>query len=301
MEETFIIIDSNKREQFTYEDPSFPFGICEDKYSLFPEKTLPIHWHDSFELDFVQSGSIEFMIDDTAFELVSGEAAFVNMNTLHSARQVSEDNASVAVVVFQPQLFPGGTNGILYQKNIKQIIESGIQGFKVGASSESGKQILDILTFFSTIDKGLPGYELVIMEKISRLWFLLQQYFYGTQSFIRSDKFALFRAEEMKQMLIYIQEHYAEKISIKELAKNANISRTECFIRFRQYMNTTPNGYITDYRLLQSEKMLQTTNNNIADIATYCGFSSQSYFCKLFKQKYSHTPLAYRNISQQEF
>ena len=95
-------------------------------------------------------------------------------------------------------------------------------------------------------------------------------------------------------MLVYIQEHYAEKIRISELAGAAGIGRTECFTLFKQYVNTTPNEYMNDYRLALAANLLQITSMDIASIALDCGYASQSYFGVQFRKKYGKPPLAYR-------
>lgn len=98
--------------------------------------------------------------------------------------------------------------------------------------------------------------------------------------------------EELK---LYVQEHYQENFSIDTLAADAHISRSECFRCFKHYTGKTPVEYLNGYRLSAAANLLKSTEKTIAEICNICGFSSQSYFGKLFKQRYGISPLMFRN------
>ena len=57
-------------------------------------------------------------------------------------------------------------------------------------------------------------------------------------------------------MMIYIHEHYTEKITISDLASTAYLSERECFRIFRNYLHTTPTEYI---RSLSPKRSVQIT------------------------------------------
>ena len=87
---------------------------------------------------------------------------------------------------------------------------------------------------------------------------------------------------------------YKSSIKIDELASHAGISRAECFRCFKRYTGKTPIEYLNDYRLSQAANMLITTELSAVEIGLDCGFESQSYFGKLFKENYGATPLRFR-------
>ena len=101
----------------------------------------------------------------------------------------------------------------------------------------------------------------------------------------------------VKQMISYIQEHFADNITIQALTEHAHVSRSECFRSFRRYTGKKPMEYINEYRLLQAAGLLRDTNLSISEVGSSCGFGSSSYFGKLFRKKYGVTPLEYRKES----
>ena len=83
-------------------------------------------------------------------------------------------------------------------------------------------------------------------------------------------------------MMIYIHEHYREKISIPELAAAAYLSERECYRVFHDCLHMTPVEYITTYRLQIACQMLAKGQEPITVISHECGLESSSYFGKVF-------------------
>ena len=52
--------------------------------------------------------------------------------------------------------------------------------------------------------------------------------------------------------------------------------------------------FVNEYRLEMSCQMLLTTELNITEICTACGFNHLSYFSKMFREKFGKTPREYR-------
>lgn len=99
---------------------------------------------------------------------------------------------------------------------------------------------------------------------------------------------------KIKLLMAYIHEHYAEKISIPELAASAYISERECFRVFRECLHMTPAAYIQSYRLQAACQMLARGDRPITFISQACGLGSSSYFGKVFREHTGCSPLEYR-------
>lgn len=143
-----------------------------------------------------------------------------------------------------------------------------------------------------SIPEDAFGYELRMLSMISETWLLLNEYL-SQSSPMRHAK-SVRQTACMKEMLAYIHNEYKSSIKIDELASHAEISRAECFRCFKRYTGKTPIEYLNDYRLSQVANMLITTELSAVEIGLACGFESQSYYGKLFKEKYGVTPLRFR-------
>ena len=96
--------------------------------------------------------------------------------------------------------------------------------------------------------------------------------------------------------MVYIHEHYKEKITIEDIAAQMNISRSECFRCFKRLTNKRPIEYINEYRLLKASQLLSESEKSIFKIYTECGFESASYFGRKFKEVYGIAPVKYRKL-----
>lgn len=287
-----IHIDDSLRENFQFNDASFPFDIGVDCYKNFPSATLPLHWHDFVEFDCVLSGTVSFTVNSEAFTLSPGECLYLNSGVLHTAVQTGDEAADILVIVFRPELLTGGLQGTVHQKYIRPLTGKGIHGCKIDPSRNSGKNLMEALHRMSSIPKGSFGYELQILSMVSEAWLLLNEYL--SQSSTIQQSTSVRQTACMKKMLAYIQNAYKSRIKIDELASHAGISRTECFRCFKRYTGKTPIEYLNDYRLSQAANMLITTELSAVEIGLACGFESQSYFGKLFKENYGVTLLRFR-------
>ena len=100
----------------------------------------------------------------------------------------------------------------------------------------------------------------------------------------------------MQKILRYIEEHYAEDITLADLSKSANISKSECSRCFKLSLNTTPYKYLTEYRLSMAAQLLKTTIEPVGNIAASVGFRQMSHFGKCFREKTGYSPKAYREM-----
>ena len=100
--------------------------------------------------------------------------------------------------------------------------------------------------------------------------------------------------DKIKLLMIYIHEHYREKISIPELAAAAYLSERECYRVFHDCLHMTPVEYITTYRLQIACQMLAKGQEPITVISHECGLGSSSYFGKVFREYAYCSPTEYR-------
>ena len=97
-----------------------------------------------------------------------------------------------------------------------------------------------------------------------------------------------------KTMMIFIQEHYMEKISLEDIAKAGNVGKTLCAKLFKKYVSKTPGEYLIFYRIQKSIELLTDTNMSTTEISYATGFSSASHYTKTFRELMGCTPLKYR-------
>lgn len=96
----------------------------------------------------------------------------------------------------------------------------------------------------------------------------------------------------------YINEHYAEDITLESLSAVTHMNKYYLAHAFKAYKGRSPISYLTQKRLSESMHLLESTNYPVTKIAGMVGYSSQSYFSQAFRTLTGMTPNQYRK--QQE-
>ncbi len=98
----------------------------------------------------------------------------------------------------------------------------------------------------------------------------------------------------LKKACSYINMHYGEKISVRDIAGIAGVSPNHLNYLFQANFGTGPLRYLNDVRMKIARKLLLNRFYNISEVAQLCGFQNVHYFSRAFKLFHSVTPSAYR-------
>lgn len=101
----------------------------------------------------------------------------------------------------------------------------------------------------------------------------------------------------IQKIISYIKQHYQEDISLKKLGELMNYSPNHLQRIFTDVMGVSPQNYLEKVRVDYAKYLLAQEEHTLTDIAYLCGFSSQSYFSKVFKKHTALTPYAFRQKS----
>ncbi len=153
-----------------------------------------------------------------------------------------------------------------------------------------GQPLLDLIELFPTRE-GLP--EWFITQKLPL--FDREGQVYGLCGTLQSYERMLDHPQlPVFQVVEYIRTHYAERLSIPEIAARFGFSQRQLERRFAEAFRASPREYLIRLRVLIASDRLQNTDEPIADIAVDCGFYDHSSFIRHFKRTLGVTPLAYR-------
>lgn len=93
----------------------------------------------------------------------------------------------------------------------------------------------------------------------------------------------------------YMEQHYAENITVSRLAELGYVSPS-CFNRrFKKETGITPIEYLIEIRIKRAKTLLRRKDIPITDIAMRCGFGSSAHFSSCFQSRTGVTPTEYRD------
>ena len=85
----------------------------------------------------------------------------------------------------------------------------------------------------------------------------------------------------------------SEDLTIDFLSRQMNVSRTILYMRLKESLNMSATEFINKIRIDCALKMIHEGEDSVSDIAWKTGFSSPSYFSKIFKKHTGASPASY--------
>ncbi len=92
----------------------------------------------------------------------------------------------------------------------------------------------------------------------------------------------------------YIHSHLNEELSLRELAKLAQLSPYHFGRLFKQSTGLSPHQFVMRQRIAKGRELLAEEYLSIAEIGDQLGFASQSHFTTVFRNLAGTTPSRYR-------
>ena len=95
----------------------------------------------------------------------------------------------------------------------------------------------------------------------------------------------------------YIQEHYAEEISLSRIAEVFNYNSSYLSRIYKQAMREGINEHIIRTRIEAACRLLRGSEISVSEIAAQCGFQTTKYFITVFKRLKGQTPKTWRETN----
>lgn len=292
-----VDVDEQKKQIVSTGTSMFPITAYYNDLDQMPTKEVPWHWHEELEVIYVVKGSVIIGIQNDEFVLDECEGVFINTNTLHSVKKDSEE-CIIYSFVFASSLISGSGESIYEQRFVKPLLSCHeLPCVKLKKEVPWQREAAAcILKAYEEFESDAFGYELLVREQLSHMWYLIvTQALQNQREKAQSETLDIKR---MKIMMEYIRAHYQESISLEAIAKAASISEREALRCFQKTIHDTPISYLLKYRISQAASMLVDSDHTITEISAVCGFEDSSYFAKMFKRHIKQSPRMYRKQMQ---
>lgn len=103
----------------------------------------------------------------------------------------------------------------------------------------------------------------------------------------------------VRKAMTYLDKHYMETISLKDVAHYVGVSKEYLARCFHQEMGITLVIYLNRYRVNRAKALLERGGQSLTEIALEVGFSSSTYFSRVFRQEVGISPSEYERIHKQ--
>jgi AraC-like DNA-binding protein/mannose-6-phosphate isomerase-like protein (cupin superfamily) len=291
-----LLTDATQQELTGHGDFRFPLGIYENTMDRNVLGFVPWHWHEEIQFNYVTKGTMHFTVNSENFVLEEGQGIFVNSGCMHSIKPVNRPDSTYVCIDAAKKLFAAFKGGIIEQKYMTPFVKPAIF-----LDTDSGWQediLRKLKTIFSLFKTKPFAFEVDICSELLAIWSILVK----NNPLGETNEYTTSQEDcgKVKKILTYIHQHYAEKISLDDIAKIIFLSRSECCRFFKKKTNCTIFEYIMEHRINKSIELLQNDHFSVSEVASATGFSTASYFTESFRKYVGCTPKEYRKRREEK-
>lgn len=241
------------------------------------------HFHDFFELYYLESGERHHMINGELYDLSSQNCVIFPPNIMHHSFGDKDVAFKRIVIYFTPDM--------ILSPAIRSHLEGEAHFFSLKNCKRSMINLLMSMINTEVDNDGLFQEE-YLKTLLNHLILTLLRASYTPIKSIPKTR--------TSQAVTYIHEHYAEDISVAGLAELLYISPYHLCREFKRMTGKTIIQYVNLTRVLHAQRMLLETDHNITRISRDTGFSNLTHFNRIFKGITGMSPSQKRNQYRKE-
>jgi len=233
-------------------------------------KMPSMHYHDSYELYYLEAGSREYFVEDKLFSVAAGEFVLIPPGKLH--RTGGEYGLRTLVMFTRPFLEKA------YTPETMERILTCFAHVKLVPREEQQTACRYLLKRLAAAQDDTQ-FALVLgllLEELTRC---------GSPE-IRDDY--------VSGIVEFINHNYAEIDSISQIAEHFYISKYHLCRVFKSAMKLTVIEYLNQIRIRNACHLLESSLYDISHISQLCGFNSVAYFSNVFHKLKGCSPSQYR-------
>ena len=265
-------------------------SVFETDFSTGEYDYVDWHWHEDFQLCMVKKGAVRFQAPGGEAEAGAGEGVFINSRRAHMATPLEKESLYYCIE-FHPALFCREPSGEWYQNwLLPALTEQAPPLLRLGALPAALWEVPALAK------ERAYGFELAIYSRILSYWPEVISLLGKSEP----QEAAAHLDTRLKQILAYLNGHYAEFITLQNVAEEVHLSRSECSRFFKKATGTSLFDYLKEMRIARSLSLVRSTDLSIAQVAQAVGFSGQSYYTQCFRRQCGCTPGEYRRLLQRD-
>ncbi len=245
---------------------------------------FPSHYHPAFEAIFVFDGSTRLITDTGTFDLSAGDIALVSSLVIHGYS--STEKSETCTVLFENKAFSDVENFIPVNSKQQVIVLKNIDSYLYDIILN---QLNEAAYYQGTKDTPLcVNHSKILLIHLLRE--AVKQLNSNEATALGGDA----RINQTHRILMFIQEHYKEKISLDIISQNLHIDKFEVSRIINNNLGTSISDLVNKYRLLDVCCLLENTRLSMPIIANQTGFTSESAMYRNFHKVFNISPIKYR-------
>lgn len=235
------------------------------------------------KINIFLKGSFSVVVENTVYSPMYGDICFLVPFEQHFGQidfntELDYFQLDIGIRAFED--IPCGIHMFDFLTN-RQINKSPF----IRPSLSSAKKIIDLCY---EIEKTISINNMALAYAYIVIFISMLNTVYGNSDYVDSVVLSKYVLKTVQ----YVEKHYNEKITTKQLSDICGISTSFLARTFKKEIGMSIHEYIIRHRLLQSISMLK--ENDITSVGIMCGFADCSHYICQFKKYFGCTPYEYK-------
>lgn len=272
-------------EKITYLE-DFPINI-----TIANIQECPIHYHQDIEFVFVLKGTVMLKNGSCDYTLHEGDIFTNAGHEVHGITSTDPDNIVALIQIsthYFSQYFPSLSRACYRTYTDKP---------RTKKHDNLQEKLLNILLQYSTKSSRYKSDCIYAMiDVITYLEKIFNLFAFNGKVVVNFESSNQETIERLSHIIGYIYQHYAEKITLEDLAQMEHLSTFYLSHIIKNYTGMNFREFLCFARVEWSEIQLLDTTNKISQVARDVGFSTTAYYEKYFTKWFGHSPQEHRDL-----
>ena len=246
-----------------------------------------MHIHKEYEFIQLNKGEIRCVTLEGEYAVKSGDILFLNSYIPHSTFSTT-DGEQDTVIQFKLSAKPDPA--LHYAMSFKNISDTTAFVFK-----SNNPQTAELCSYINKITDEYINKRPFRNDYINATIYMIIAFLRRNNILSAPADSNIIKISKLKPVLEYINNNYADNISTSTLAEIMSFNETYFCRLFKNAIGTNPINYLNFVRICKAEQLLNE-DISLSEIVEKTGFSSLSYFNRIFKKFNYYSPIEYRKF-----
>ena len=237
-----------------------------------------LHWHHALEILLMIEGSVTYTADCAARTYNAGDICLINSQTIHKGENSRSNGHVIALVLrvtdeFLAQLLPEQTPcrfAIPYGTETEELLRRDL--YEMARIAQESRDAADSILMKSCL--------------LHLVYLLFRDCRLEEQPHTNSCEYS-------KAAIRYVTEHYAEPVTLDEIATAVGLQKNYFCRCFKQDTGMTFAQYLNQVRLNIALALMEKGDARMLDCALQAGFSSEKVMIDWCRRVHHMTPMQY--------
>lgn len=255
--------------------------------------TIEFHQHPFYELFFFLSGDVNYIIEGKNYSLRPGDLLLTRSSDIHRP-DIHPGKPYERIVIWLADDFFGHLRDFYGEDLTTCFTDAALKDYRL--IRPDNRNIMHLRKLCTRISEAKHssdiGSKALVSAYLTEFLVHVSRAYYDAPDSVKQD---VTESEKINQILLYINEHLTDDLSLDYLAARFYTSKYYLSRQFRQFTGLSIYQYIMKKRLFVSRNMLRN-GNSVMEACLQCGFNDYSNFLKAFKREFGKNPSEYLKV-----